>query len=294
MCLLVVAWHVHAALSVDRRGQPRRVPRPARRAARLVARLARRRSRDATCRPGHLARSCSRRAASGSSPIFATSRSRRRRARRRAATRAGLPVPRQRTPARFLARTRTDGRAITAASTCCSATATRLVYYSNRARAVRASLARGIYGLSNQWLDTPWPKLMRTRERFTALLPRQRDRRRGTLCAARRSNDAADAALPHAGLPEDWQRAVSAPFVVHERYGTRCSTVVLSIAIGRAVVHERRFDPAGVESGVSRLRIHDRLGRERRHGRRSRADRRNGPWRGPRSVARMTRGHARP
>ena len=59
--------------------------------------------------------------------------------------------------------------------------------------------------------------------------------------------------MPHTDLPEGWERAVSAPFVVHERYGTRCSTVVLVDRIGRAVVHERRFDPAGVQSGASRF-----------------------------------------
>ena len=55
------------------------------------------------------------------------------------------------------------------------------------------------------------------------------------------------------GLPPDWQRAVSAPFVVHERYGTRCTTVVLIDREGRTVMHERRFDSRGDETGSSRL-----------------------------------------
>jgi hypothetical protein len=46
---------------------------------------------------------------------------------------------------------------------------------------------------------------------------------------------------------------VSAPFVVHHQYGTRCSTVVLVSHDGRTVVQERRFDPRGVQSGVSRF-----------------------------------------
>ena len=45
-----------------------------------------------------------------------------------------------------------------------------LHYFSNRGDAPPRSLAAGVYGLSNQWLDTPWPKLTRTRARFTELL----------------------------------------------------------------------------------------------------------------------------
>jgi uncharacterized protein with NRDE domain len=64
---------------------------------------------------------------------------------------------------------------------------------------------------------------------------------------------AAEKDLPHTGLPLEWERAVSAPFIVNERYGTRTSTVLLVERNGRTVLHERRFDPAGVQSGVSRF-----------------------------------------
>jgi hypothetical protein len=37
---------------------------------------------------------------------------------------------------------------------------------------------------------------------------------------------------------------MSAPFVLHERYGTRCSTVFLAGRDGRTVAAERRFDAA--------------------------------------------------
>ena len=62
-----------------------------------------------------------------------------------------------------------------------------LVYTSNRTPRSPRTLAPGIYGLSNGELDEPWPKLVRTRARFTAAISGER-RTRGTLCAARRSN----------------------------------------------------------------------------------------------------------
>ena len=41
-----------------------------------------------------------------------------------------------------------------------------LWYASNRADQFARELPPGIYGLSNEFLDTPWPKLVRVRARF--------------------------------------------------------------------------------------------------------------------------------
>ena len=48
-------------------------------------------------------------------------------------------------------------------------------------------------------------------------------------------------------------RTVSAPFIINERYGTRCSTVLLVERNGRTVLLERRFDATGVQTGTSRF-----------------------------------------
>jgi uncharacterized protein with NRDE domain len=128
-----------------------------------------------------------------------------------------------------------------------------LHYFSNRGDTPPRSLPAGICGLSNQWLDTPWPKLTRTRERFAALMSGGGLAAEELFALLADRTTTGDADLPHTGLPEDWERAVSAPFVVNERYGTRCSTVVFVDRVGRTVVHERRFDPGGVQSGASRF-----------------------------------------
>jgi uncharacterized protein with NRDE domain len=64
---------------------------------------------------------------------------------------------------------------------------------------------------------------------------------------------ATDTVLPGSGLPPDLERALSSPFVLHEVYGTRCSTVLLAGHDGRTVVAERRFDAAGTLTGATRL-----------------------------------------
>jgi uncharacterized protein with NRDE domain len=127
-----------------------------------------------------------------------------------------------------------------------------LYYFSNRGPAPTA-LAPGVYGLSNHLLDTPWPKLTRTRERFNALLAQPEIAPEDLFAMLGDREQAANGDLPSTGLPEDWERAVSAPFIVNERYGTRCASVLLVERTGRTILQERRFDAAGIQSGNSRF-----------------------------------------
>lgn len=128
-----------------------------------------------------------------------------------------------------------------------------LYYFSNRGPQVPTALAPGIYGLSNHLLDTPWPKLTRTRERFARLLaePEIAAEDIFTMLGDRETAPLDD--LPATGLPADWERVVSAPFIVNERYGTRCSSLLLVERNGRTLLHERRFDATGIQTGTTRF-----------------------------------------
>jgi uncharacterized protein with NRDE domain len=63
-----------------------------------------------------------------------------------------------------------------------------------------------------------------------------------------------DDAYP-ADLAPEWRRALSAPFVLHPLYGTRCSTAVLLGATAALQLIERRFDPAGECSGETAFEL---------------------------------------
>ena len=129
-----------------------------------------------------------------------------------------------------------------------------LVYFSNRAPAVPRELEPGIYGLSNDVLDSPWPKLTRARERLAGEIGHGGDPQLAALFDLLADREpAVDSTLNDAGLPPDLLRAVSAPFVLHPRYGTRCSTVLLAGHDGRIVAGERRFDAAGRMTGATRI-----------------------------------------
>ena len=121
-------------------------------------------------------------------------------------------------------------------------------WMSNRANG-KLSLSQGIHGLSNARLDTPWPKVMRTRDAMGAWAARGDDDLAPLFAALADRTRARDADLPATGVPLEWERLLSAPFIVGDGYGTRCSTV---LAIGRdrrARFVERSFDARGEATG---------------------------------------------
>ncbi|MBW0171554.1 MAG: NRDE family protein [Hydrogenophaga sp.] len=96
------------------------------------------------------------------------------------------------------------------------------------------ALEPGIYGLSNASLDTPWPKTLRLKQAVADALAGRREHGDGARWteplagALADSTAAADADLPHTGVPDDMERALSSPFVLMpgRAYGTRSSLVV--------------------------------------------------------------------
>jgi len=135
-----------------------------------------------------------------------------------------------------------------------------LWYASNRADQFARELPPGIYGLSNEFLDTPWPKLVRVRERFEKLLRSPESDDRDTLHTRLLELLSDRETAPHETLPPgdlspEWARKLSAPFVVDPGYGTRCSTVLTVGNSGDLDLLERRFDPAGEISGQTEHRL---------------------------------------
>jgi uncharacterized protein with NRDE domain len=136
-----------------------------------------------------------------------------------------------------------------------------LWYASNRADIFARPLPPGVYGLSNEFLDTPWPKLVRVRGRFDSLLqtaemepPTLHD---GLFALLADREAAPPDALPPGDLSPEWARKLSAPFVLDPRFGTRCSTALTITAAGALRITERRFDAHGAPSGQSEHLLND-------------------------------------
>ena len=114
-----------------------------------------------------------------------------------------------------------------------------LVYCSNRDSQARA-LPPGVYGLSNHLLDSPWPKLVQARQRFTEALQYLPEEAAFFELLAD-PTIVADENLPQTGVPLEWERLLSAVFVKSENYGTRASTLAWQRADGMVKIHEQSF-----------------------------------------------------
>ena len=128
-----------------------------------------------------------------------------------------------------------------------------LCYVTSRPEPEALLLPPGIYGLSNRRLDTPWSKLLVARDRFAKILANDRPEPAALMRLLSDRSIAADKALPDTGVGIEWERRLSAAFIVSEGYGTRCSTVVLGGKDGVVSVEERSHAPDG--STTQRVRI---------------------------------------
>lgn len=130
-----------------------------------------------------------------------------------------------------------------------------LWYASNRMEEFARELPPGIYGVSNHYLDTPWQKLERVRGTFSTWVRSDA----GTEALFGMLGDSTPAEtldVPPSGRSAEFDRAVSAPFVVNSDYGTRCSTVV-ALGGDAPLITERRFEASGATSGETTLRLVD-------------------------------------
>lgn len=134
---------------------------------------------------------------------------------------------------------------------------TGLAFASNQPRPQYAPVAPGIHAMSNGAFDAPWPKSMsatRALEAWIGSIPQAGAPRAPDIeplfAALRDDSIAPDDALPDTGIGIALERTPSPPFIAGERYGTRCSSVVLAGA-GEILFAERRFGPGGTPMGDS-------------------------------------------
>ncbi|MFZ5541743.1 MAG: NRDE family protein [Pseudomonadota bacterium] len=126
-----------------------------------------------------------------------------------------------------------------------------LHYHSNRLGEPPRQLDPGIYGLSNAFLDTPWPKVTRAVGRFACQLASRVDADALLALMADRAL-APDRALPSTGVPLEWERVLSAIQIRANGYGTRTTTVITVRSDGLVGFVERTFDSEDPERHTDR------------------------------------------
>lgn len=118
-------------------------------------------------------------------------------------------------------------------------------WYSSNAGLDDKELVPGVYGLSNRFLDTPWPKIVRGKELLVKALEEGVDVE-NILHLLGDDFQPPDALLPNTGVGLAWEQTL-APIRIHSpTYGTRSSAVIL-VGYDRSV----RFVEQTWEHGVS-------------------------------------------
>lgn len=107
-------------------------------------------------------------------------------------------------------------------------------------------LPPGIYGLSNAQLDTPWPKVLRGKEKLQQLLDQGQEGGHDALREVIADPTLADpAALKLQGLDHQMDQLLSAQFIITQSYGTRSSTTVWRDSSGHTSWRELSYDASG-------------------------------------------------
>lgn len=125
------------------------------------------------------------------------------------------------------------------------------LWYMSKSERTPRPLSPGVYGLSNDQLDTPWPKLLRARHTLAEALPLLPSE---TLLWDILTDESRppDALLPDTGIGIEMERFLAPAFIRGETYGTRASTVLCASVRGNAYMEERSWGPHGRPQGVSR------------------------------------------
>ena len=100
------------------------------------------------------------------------------------------------------------------------------IFYLNNISGDVQSVSRGIHGISNAFLDTPWPKVKAAKSAFEdAIIPAVIDHE-AVFKLLQNSDPFPQEKLPDTGLSQEMEKAVSPIFIKTEDYGTRCSTLL--------------------------------------------------------------------
>lgn len=116
-----------------------------------------------------------------------------------------------------------------------------LWYLSNYKKGIE-KLKPGLFGLSNHLLETPWPKIIRGKEKLAPLLKEKTIDTKNVFEVLCDSQQAIDENLPNTGIGLERERMLSSMFIKSPNYGSRCSTVVLIDCQNQVQLTERVYD----------------------------------------------------
>ncbi|MDV6377044.1 NRDE family protein [Sporosarcina sp. GW1-11] len=116
-----------------------------------------------------------------------------------------------------------------------------LFYYSNIEQSIK-QVTPGIHGLSNALLDTPWPKVEKTKTLLRAYMEQTETVDPEVLFSfMQRAETFPAEQLPDTGVGSELESLLSSIFIASKEYGTRCTTVVMIDKNNDVYFEERTF-----------------------------------------------------
>jgi uncharacterized protein with NRDE domain len=129
-----------------------------------------------------------------------------------------------------------------------------LFYYSNRKNHIE-KLKPGLYGVSNRFLDTPWPKVTKGKADLIKLIDNTDKINHEDIFGILKDNSyPPDSELPDTGVGLGWERVLSPLFITSKFYGTRSSSVILIERSDNLTFLERTFVSDDAVSGEKKTR----------------------------------------
>lgn len=121
-----------------------------------------------------------------------------------------------------------------------------MYYFSNRKKDV-ILLPPGIYGLSNHFLDSPWPKVEKGKYRFFQIVDQNQFTNLQLFAMLEDTARPEDSMLPDTGIGLQWERLLSSIHIRGEIYGTRSAAIITQDSAGQICFTERTYSEDGRE-----------------------------------------------
>jgi uncharacterized protein with NRDE domain len=123
------------------------------------------------------------------------------------------------------------------------------LYFQSNVNANLGPIKKGVHGVSNAALDTPWPKVLKAKSEMERLLSSRLNAEKlapELFDFMSSEEQAPDHLLPNTGIGLEWERKLSALNIRTDNYGTRVTSVVMVDSGGlvqvielNRVTHER-------------------------------------------------------
>jgi len=129
------------------------------------------------------------------------------------------------------------------------------LYYISNCKAGYEEISPGCYGLSNSFLDAPWPKIEKGKQAFEEAI--QDDNLleiKPFFVLLSDKSFPEESLLPRTGVSLEWEKMLSPIFITNPFYGTRSQAVLLVTRNGHVDFYERTIHRENCRKGSIRKR----------------------------------------